>query len=111
MHAPAAEADFAASSVERRRHPRYGVLESGLLYGDDGCVDCQVIDVSASGARLRPVGPTPSSSRRCRLLLARLGLVEAEVSWAGGDAVGVRFNATPDAVTERFGRLFVRAVS
>ncbi len=86
---------------DRRQYPRVPVLESGLIYSSAGCVDCQVIDVSASGARVRPVEPIGPDDTHLRFLLARLGLFEAEIRWRSGDAIGLAFNATPETVSER----------
>ena len=90
---------LAAKAEDRRSRPRVGVLESGLLYSDDNCIDCQIVDVSAGGARVRPVGPKPAEGGRCRFMLARLGLFEATVRWISNDSIGLSFEA-PDAVVE-----------
>jgi hypothetical protein len=83
---------------ERRRYPRYSILESGLIYTKDRCLDCQVIDVSANGVRIRPVGKVEASDGQLRFLLGRLGMFDAEVCWEGVDFIGIRFEDAPKAV-------------
>lgn len=97
------------SGAERRKHPRVDVLESGLLYGEDGCIDCQVIDVSANGARIRPVGDLPTKSGACRFLLARLGMFQAKICWAKNGQAGVAFDAPPEEVLEQCAPLLAGA--
>jgi hypothetical protein len=87
---------------ERRRYRRYSILESGLIYTKDRCLDCQVIDVSANGVRIRPVGKVKASDGQLRFLLGRLGMFEAEVCWEGSDSIGIRFEDAPEAVAERY---------
>ncbi len=91
-----------ALDAERRRYRRYPILESGLIYTKDACLDCQVIDVSANGVRARPVGAFKPRDGRCRFLLGRLGMFEAEVCWQSDDAIGIRFDEAPEAVAARF---------
>lgn len=96
------------TQANRRRYRRYPVLESGLLYTDDGCVDCQVTDVSANGVRVRPVGDVNAKAGRCRFLLGRLGVFEADICWTGDDAVGIRFEEKPEAVANVYEALLPR---
>lgn len=92
---------LAEAATERRRHRRYPILESGILYGTDGPIDCQVTDLSASGARVRPVGAVPADDARCRFLLARLGLFDAAIRWRSNGMLGLDFDAAPDVVAAR----------
>lgn len=91
----------AETRQERRRHGRVSVLESAVLYADDGCVDCQVTDVSANGARLRPVGRIDVENGPVRVVLARLGVFPASVQWRVGDAMGVQFAVSTDYAAAR----------
>lgn len=105
-HAAVREDPNPTSGEERRAHERYSVLESGVILMDGGAVDCQVIDVSASGARVRPVGRLPKDLKSCRFVLARLGQFKAVVRWCAGDQAGVSFEAEPDDVRQRCQPLF-----
>ena len=87
---------------ERRRFKRYAVLESGLIYADGRCLDYQVVDVSANGVRIRPVGRVGKAVEKCRFLLGRMGGFQAAVCWNGDDTVGIRFEDAPETVAEQF---------
>lgn len=91
---------------DRRQHERLRVLESGLIYAGDACLDCQVVDVSLTGARIRPVGDSSQIDGRCRFKLAGLGVFEATVRWRAEDAAGLEFLAQPQDVAERCEPLF-----
>ncbi len=91
---------------DRRRHERRRVLESGLIYTDSACLDCQVIDVSLTGARVRPVGDIGRIEGRCRFKLAGFGVFDAAVRWQSDDAAGLEFLAQPQDVAERCEPLF-----
>ena len=86
---------------DRRQFRRFPILESGMLHLDELQVDCQVVDVSANGVRVRPVGDLPKSVEKCKFMLARLGVFEAHVCWQNDDAVGIRFMEAPEHVAER----------
>lgn len=93
------------AGAERRRFRRYPVLESGLIFTREGCLDCQVVDVSANGVRVRPVGKLSDRPGTCRFLLGRMGAFEAEVCWEGPDSIGIRFGDAPEAVAKRYKEL------
>ena len=87
--------------LDRRQYRRFPILESGLLHMDELQVDCQVIDVSANGVRVRPVGYVPKPKTKCRFMLARLGMFDAQVCWQDDDSIGIRFAEAPEHVAER----------
>ena len=95
----------AGDGADRRRYRRYPVLESGLIYTSDGCIDCQVVDLSASVVRVRPVGKLTEQDGTCRFLLGRLGAFEAEVCWEGKDSIGIQFGDAPETVAKRYSDL------
>lgn len=101
----AADGPPQSDGQDRRRYRRYPILESGLIYTDDGCIDCQVVDLSANGVRVRPVGKLKDDPGVCRFLLGRLGAFEAEVCWEGPDSIGIRFGDKPETVAQRFSDL------
>lgn len=90
-----------ASARDRRRHGRKAVLESGVLFGDAGPIDCQVTDISAGGARVRPVQPLDGADGVRRFELARLGPFEAEIRWRADGSAGLRFLLEPAVTAER----------
>lgn len=97
-------ADFAANA-ERRQSERRRVLESGVIFTAEGSFDCQVVDFSSGGVRVRPVEPLPESAVNCQFQLARMGVFECEIRWRAGDAVGIGFRAPESDVKKRCGEL------
>jgi hypothetical protein len=95
----------AGDGADRRQYRRYPILESGLIYTADGCIDCQIVDLSASGVRVRPVRKLKEQQGTCRFLLGRLGAFEAEVCWEGKDSIGIRFGDEPETVAQRYSNL------
>lgn len=96
---------------ERRAFRRYPVLESGLIYTENGCIDCQVTEVSANGARVRPVEPIATDDGACRFVLARLGAFPAHVLWAEAGVLGMRFDVPPEFVAARLAPLLPAAMA
>ena len=92
---------------DRRQHPRRAVLWVGELGLGGATFDCQVWNVSLSGAKLRaslPLGPgTPVD-----LTLPRFGVLPANVVWRSGNELGLAFSSTEEvraALGETVGRL------
>ena len=83
---------------ERRRHRRIRTNFLGTLHPSaDARADnlCDVLDISASGARIRPVDRLRDASP-LTLGLERFGRVPARVVWDRGGEVGLQFEQTPD---------------
>ncbi len=87
---------------ERRSYKRaLGMLSGCLSYGDDGrLTDCVVLDISASGAKVK-FDKTPGDGEGVNLGLGqRLKIAAAidfpvEVVWQDGSVVGLRFLNDP----------------
>ena len=87
---------------ERRSYKRaLALLSGGLSFGDDGrLVDCAVLDISASGARVKldkPLGDGEDVNLRLekRLKIAAPMDFSVEVAWQDGSIVGLRFLNDP----------------
>ena len=78
--------------ADRRVDPRKRTLQKGqLFYLDSGAaVECVVLDVSDSGARLRPIDVL-SCPARFRLRMPDESSRQCEVAWRDGQDIGVRF--------------------
>lgn len=87
--------------ANRRHFDRRRVLESGVIITADGRIDCQVIDISPGGVRVRPVEAVPESLGPCQFQFARLGVFEGQIRWRDGDAVGLGFAMPPADIAER----------
>jgi hypothetical protein len=92
---------------ERRSHKRApGRLSSCLSYGDDGrSADCVLLDLSASGAKVRfdrahgDVGTANLRAGR-RLKITTATDFPVEVVWQDGPVVGLRFLSDPYEVAD-----------
>jgi hypothetical protein len=90
----AIESTEPAAGIERRRHRRTSVLLRGSFRCGSEVMDCLITNLSAGGARLRPVQPIQGTMVGT-LETSRLGLIPGEIVWHGGDSVGVRFLDQP----------------
>lgn len=77
--------------TDRRRHKRHKLLWSGTLRTWDGTtLDCTILDLSASGAKVRldqPVIP----GELVTLMSRRFGMRPARVAWMDGVIIGLEF--------------------
>ena len=93
--------NHAGSSVlERRKHKRHMIHLGGRLRtgpSDQVARQCDILDVSANGARIRTDMPLAADSW-VTLSLERLGKIHAQVVWRKGNLAGVQFAADPHYV-------------
>ena len=86
-----------ASERNRHRYKRSSVFCSGKILFEDATVDCDVLNLSASGAQIRIVrgDETPD---RFTLKIERFGEFECEVVRRAGDKLGVAFVESPETI-------------
>ena len=95
----------------RRAHKRLRTCLMGSLHTKaDTQVDnlCDVIDFSASGARIRLVDPM-AEIPRMTLGLRHFGFFPARVVWRDGNDVGLNFDLAPDTVVGQMRGLLSKA--
>jgi hypothetical protein len=80
----------ATADGKRHRGLWHGVVTTGQTR-----VDCDILDLSPGGAKLRMQGEFPFFSTRLWLILDFLGPIPARLAWERDGQVGLRF--TPDA--------------
>jgi len=85
-----------AKLADRQRHPRHATLVPGKLVSGDEEVDCEVLNVSVGGAKLRIAEPIETNSH-VRLKIGRVGEFNGRVAWRNGATLGVEFQ---DELTE-----------
>lgn len=85
-----------ANLVDRQRHPRHATLVSGKLVSGDAEVDCEVLNVSVGGAKIRIAEPIDTNSHVC-VKIRQVGEINGRVAWRNGTTLGVEFQ---DEVTE-----------
>jgi len=98
--------------AERRRHMRLKTSFLGTLHPDAASLAaniCDVLDLSASGARIRPVDPMPDAPL-VTLGIDRFGLFPAQVVWRHGGEVGLQFLQSPVMVAHSMRGLVPTAI-
>lgn len=85
-----------AKLQDRQRHPRHPTLCPGKLISGDQEVDCEVLNISVGGAKIRVAQPIEVNSNVCVRIL-RVGEFIGRVAWCNGTTLGVEFQ---DELTE-----------
>ncbi len=89
--------------AERRRRRRRGCGLAGLLvHGPrDAALDCGIVDLDATGARIRLVAAPTIMPTEVRLLLPGSAVVyEATLAWRRGATCGLTFDRRHDLMTD-----------
>jgi PilZ domain len=81
---------------QRQRHPRHATLCPGTLISGDEEVDCEVLNISVGGAKIRVAHPIQTATNVCVKIL-RVGEFTGRVAWCNGTTMGVEFQ---DELTE-----------
>ena len=89
------------NKTERRQHQCTHVLFTGALVSGDQSVRGTVLDLSASGARIRLDRPLRAPSA-VTLRLARLIDFHVELVWTSGDVLGLKFREAPARIAAVF---------
>jgi len=88
---------------ERRAYPRYPVMWTGSLSDvsefDSYVLDCRIQNVSISGVHVL-VDRTMAVDSAVTLRIGVLGEFRGTVVWTEGNAVGVRFDESPEQVAK-----------
>ncbi len=92
--------------VERRRHPRRFVLYPGTVRCGDSRGDCEVVDLSATGAKIRLEEEFECTSPLT--LTFDIGEFEGEVMWQNDEFVGIKFDESPREVATTIEKYFFR---
>jgi hypothetical protein len=87
----------AGGQRSRHRYKRSSVFCAGKIRTDEGVIDCDVLNVSASGAQIRVLGDIEPPAR-FTLALERFGEFACEIVRQVGNKYGVTFGETPDEV-------------
>ena len=79
-------------SADRRNARRFRAIQKGLIVFQDGRCDqtCAILDISANGARLRPLDSVQLPDR-FQLRDNKSGLRDCVVVWRDGTTMGVKF--------------------
>lgn len=85
----------------RRAHPRFTVVWTGRVVANNRALDCVVLNISASGAKLR-VFDTLELPVRFTLVVDKFGEFPAELIWRDGRSAGVKFVGDPKEIGQTF---------
>ncbi len=85
----------------RRAHPRFTVVWTGRIVAASRALDCVVLNISASGAKLR-VFESLELPQRFTLIVDRFGDFPAELVWRDRRSAGVRFVGDPAQIGQTF---------
>ena len=79
-----------AKPVDRQKHPRHATLCSGTLVSGDEEVDCEILNVSVGGAKIRMRQPVETNSH-VRVKIRRVGEFTGRIAWRNGTTLGIEF--------------------
>ncbi len=80
-----------ANLTDQQKHPRHQTLCSGRFYVGEHGVDCQVLDISVGGAKVRLSEPVEPETQ-IRLKIETVGEFSGRVAWRNGATLGVEFH-------------------
>ncbi len=80
-----------ANPTDRQKHPRYQTLCPGKFYTGGRVVDCDVLNISAGGAKIRLARQVEATSQ-VRLRIDRVGEFSGRVAWRDGVILGIEFH-------------------
>lgn len=88
-----------SSELSRRVFDRQSCAFSSELNFDGSSLPCQIVNISAGGAKLRlesPMGPLATAE----LNITPYGRFAVDIVWNSGTLIGIRFHASPDTMAE-----------
>ncbi len=77
--------------ADMQKHPRYQMLCPGKFYTGGRVVDCDVLNISAGGAKIRLAQPVEAASQ-VGLRIDRVGEFSGRVAWRDGAILGIDFH-------------------
>ena len=86
------------SVQERRNHPRGTVLLSGSVRFPEHHLDCAVLDISFTGAKLELDRPLEPHDEVEGLRFSQSEVMPVEVAWKDGVFIGIHFRESPETV-------------
>ena len=90
---------LAKPTLERRKHERHPARLGGCLrLSDQALRYCDILDVSANGARIRTAKPLAQATW-VTLGIDRVGKIHAQVVWRKDNLAGIQFAAEPRYVS------------
>ncbi len=91
-----------ADTVERRKHRRYPMVETGTLWFRGVPFVCTVVDVSADGAQVE-ASLSPLEHPSIELEVPKLGRFAGDIVRVEGSRLGIKFRSELPAVPRKAG--------
>ena len=89
------------TDADRRDHPRFTVVWTGRIQLSPKPVECVILNISASGAKLRVFAHVDLPSD-FTVTVDRFGDFPATLVWSDGRSAGVNFNGDPQKISQIF---------
>ncbi len=87
------------SPYSRRKHSRNSVLFKAQIFFENQSIDCEIMDISAGGARVR--GERQLEHGLSVILnLDPFGEIPCEIAWQKGIILGMKFQGNQEEVAE-----------
>ncbi len=80
-----------ANPADKQKHPRYQTLCPGKFYTRGRVVDCDVLNISAGGVKIR-LSQQVEAASQVRLRIDRVGEFSGRVAWRDGAILGIDFH-------------------
>jgi hypothetical protein len=91
----AGKTDGTVTADERQAHPRTSVYCSGKLTTGGQTWDCEILDISVGGAKIR--FPTPlDPGAELSLMIEPHGTIPGRIAWQNSQYLGVEFACDPE---------------
>jgi hypothetical protein len=81
----------AAKLSDRQQHPRHSTQCAGKFYAGDREMDCEILNISVGGAKVRLAEPVETKSE-VRVRIDRVGEFSGRVAWCKGTTLGIEFH-------------------
>ncbi len=90
MNQPANAMSEPAKLTSRQQHPRHSTQCPGKLYTGGREVDCEILNISVGGAKVRLAEPVETNSE-VRVRIDRVGEFSGRIIWCRGTTLGIEF--------------------
>ena len=87
------------SPHSRRKYSRQPVLFKAKIFFDEQSIDCEILDISAGGARAK-VQQEIKHGSHVTLNIDPFGEISCEIAWQKGQILGMKFQGNPVEIAE-----------
>ena len=95
-------------AFDKRKFVRTETSLRGTLTLEGKSVDCEIVDISAGGGKLRSDEPL-DRGRAVTLSIAEFGDFTGDIAWRSSNMMGIRFRGDPELIAETLTAIVVYA--